>query len=875
MKFALGIAFCAVFSVFGATELTGPWNVAVQFNKTNHNVGPNGLNQIFSTLFATNINGGVLADSSTTARDLSVRFGEVKNVKDGNVQGDNTTDDTANIQAVFTSATNGQTIVFPAGTYKINGYLTPPSGVTIVSLGEAWLRQTATNVPIFWSRDQSISNVVVDGMGFIGNGHFVDAVNTNGELRGEVGIWWQNTSTNYSSSGLVIKNCKFINFGASGILLQGAQDCAVVDNYIYGTGTVTYDQIHQFGIYIPGTVRRTIVQRNSITQVANGIFHGHATQNNEVDFNIIWDLPGQHGIYANALYGDSISFNKVHNTARAGIKFQTGQASNGAGAPYGGRAEGNIITDTGGDGLLLLNAQPLLNTNMMWTNFALINNTVRGWSTNYAPIGDVTNVYGIYIDHATYTQVRGNIIENRYLGFQVSACTNVVFKDNTTIRILRSAFTEGTSTDIYLINNEFLENQSSAFALSFTSDGRHTLIGNLITNSISSAQYSGYLDVSVTGNNVRLSHNIWDKPFRVTTTTNLAYNHENLGDFAGYPTGKIEGSKNKIFSVDSAPATLEAGQRAYINSPLKFFGYVGNSFGTPTEMGLMNNATFFCWDANNNTIAIGTSASVDPFRKLQVYHDGNGMARIIIENPDDDTSAAAGFSLISDGIQSEVAAFSPSYSITRWASRVGQVIDSGDGYFLELGVGQNANFNYNGGRLWQFGSNYFNIDETTHFRLKSMTNELLRADADGTLTNVTIGSGITFDGTTLSATPAAVTIETNDVTFPITDPVSTITTGLAKQYWDFTTTSTIKSVRVSIGTQSTSGGLRFDVKKNGVSIFSTTPTIDVNETSTATAATNNVLSTTAVTLNDRMTFDINEAGLGAKNAQVTIYFTTP
>ena len=64
---------------------------------------------------------GILAASSTTERTLEDRFSEVINVKDYGAKGDNTTDDTAAIQAALSAGLN---VFFPDGTYKVTSTLT-------------------------------------------------------------------------------------------------------------------------------------------------------------------------------------------------------------------------------------------------------------------------------------------------------------------------------------------------------------------------------------------------------------------------------------------------------------------------------------------------------------------------------------------------------------------------------------------------------------------------------------------------------------------------------------------------------------------------------------------------------------------------------
>ena len=76
---------------------------------------------------------------------------------------------------------------------------------------------------------------------------------------------------------------------------------------------------------------------------------------------------------------------------------------------------------------------------------------------------------------------------------------------------------------------------------------------------------------------------------------------------------------------------------------------------------------------------------------------------------------------------------------------------------------------------------------------------------------------------------------------------------------------TLKSVRLSLSAASTSGYVEVDVKKNGTSIFSTKPRIDVNEKTSVTASVAYVLAETPTTFlaDDEITFSISQAGVDA------------
>jgi hypothetical protein len=86
---------------------------------------------------------------------------------------------------------------------------------------------------------------------------------------------------------------------------------------------------------------------------------------------------------------------------------------------------------------------------------------------------------------------------------------------------------------------------------------------------------------------------------------------------------------------------------------------------------------------------------------------------------------------------------------------------------------------------------------------------------------------------------------------------------------------TITSVRASVQTASSSGLVDVDVKKNGVTIFSTRVTIDSGEKTSVTAVTPAVVSVTAVADNDELTIEVIDDGTGATGLVVSIKGTLP
>lgn len=106
-------------------------------------------------------------------------------------------------------------------------------------------------------------------------------------------------------------------------------------------------------------------------------------------------------------------------------------------------------------------------------------------------------------------------------------------------------------------------------------------------------------------------------------------------------------------------------------------------------------------------------------------------------------------------------------------------------------------------------------------------------------------------------------------TVAISNETTAITTGTAKLTFRFATAVYLLQVRGNLNTVSSSGAPAFDVNEAGVSIFSTTLTIDASEKSSETAATPAVISDPNIADDAEMTVDIDTAGTGAKGAKLT------
>lgn len=112
----------------------------------------------------------------------------------------------------------------------------------------------------------------------------------------------------------------------------------------------------------------------------------------------------------------------------------------------------------------------------------------------------------------------------------------------------------------------------------------------------------------------------------------------------------------------------------------------------------------------------------------------------------------------------------------------------------------------------------------------------------------------------------------NIETFAIacSDLSTAITTGTSKGYQRMPYDFTVIKVKASLIVASTSGTPTFDINESGVSILSTTITIDANEKTSDTAATAAVIADTVLAKDAEITVDIDVAGTGAKGVIVYI-----
>jgi len=137
----------------------------------------------------------------------------------------------------------------------------------------------------------------------------------------------------------------------------------------------------------------------------------------------------------------------------------------------------------------------------------------------------------------------------------------------------------------------------------------------------------------------------------------------------------------------------------------------------------------------------------------------------------------------------------------------------------------------------------------------------------GTLVTSVTEWRIASGGSAAAAAPVKV------IQVACSDETTALTTGTAKITFRMPYAMTLTAVRASLSTASSSGLPAIDINEAGVSILSTTITIDVSEKTSTTAATPAVISDANLADDAEITVDIDTAGTGAKGLKITLIGT--
>ena len=150
-------------------------------------------------------------------------------------------------------------------------------------------------------------------------------------------------------------------------------------------------------------------------------------------------------------------------------------------------------------------------------------------------------------------------------------------------------------------------------------------------------------------------------------------------------------------------------------------------------------------------------------------------------------------------------------------------------------------------------------------------NVTISADLSGGAGAALAAAGAAGSATSLARSDHAHQRQLESIIVACSDETTALTTG-DKVTWRAPYALTLTAVKASLTTAQTSGSIfTVEVKKGGSTIFTTKPTIDNTEKTTATAATASVLSVTAIADDDELVFNINQIGDGtAKGLKIVL-----
>jgi hypothetical protein len=169
-----------------------------------------------------NLVGFLQAGTGAVATTVQAKLRESVSVKDFGAVGDDSNDDTAEIQAAITSLSAGGVLYFPPGTYKVSAALNLVSNLTMEFAGGAKLKHASGVTTEYILRGATKDNLVFRDMVIEGNGAF-------------------GLSAVYLTSGnnILFDNCTITKSGSMAILhdtctFVKVQNCDLSSNYYYG-----------------------------------------------------------------------------------------------------------------------------------------------------------------------------------------------------------------------------------------------------------------------------------------------------------------------------------------------------------------------------------------------------------------------------------------------------------------------------------------------------------------------------------------------------------------------------------------------------------------------------------------------------------------
>lgn len=368
------------------------------------------------------------------ARQNALYADTVVNVKDFGAVGDDSNDDTAEIQAALDSG--AKRVFIPAGTYKITTALSLPSNIEVYGEGEGSVIKLYANSDVL--QINGTSNISLHDFSINGqratyttatnDGIYINWISTAGEnvrIRnvnvtemGGVGILGL-ASSGTASSGVTVEGCLVENTGAHSIVFQD-----YISDVLIRRNTVKYSGLgyaDRPGITASRYGRRVIVSDNIVIGSASALgssVHGisiDGTEDAVCHGNVVSGWIG-YGIEVGGVTNGSFQGNTVTGCTRASIALS---GSNGTIRNINVSVVGNTCNSNTAQGIYAFMAGGV--ATYMHQNIVIANNAVNG----------TTAGVGIEVGLVDRLNINGNSVYGASLsGIYALDCKRVMIAGN-------------------------------------------------------------------------------------------------------------------------------------------------------------------------------------------------------------------------------------------------------------------------------------------------------------------------------------------------------------------------------------------------------------------------------------------------------------
>jgi len=169
-----------------------------------------------------------IVQSGATVKATIEQIRPFVSVTDYGAKGDDSTDNTAAIQAAINALTSGGTLYFPTGTYRSGALTVGNANITFEMADNAVLK-----FPILGS---GVTAITVNANNFGITGGKLQGPAPSVYVMNERGIYMAGTSTSVRKSGLELRNVEITQFGRAGVSCKFVDNILLTECYIHYCG---------------------------------------------------------------------------------------------------------------------------------------------------------------------------------------------------------------------------------------------------------------------------------------------------------------------------------------------------------------------------------------------------------------------------------------------------------------------------------------------------------------------------------------------------------------------------------------------------------------------------------------------------------------